>query len=711
MPSIVVFSDSKKIEESLTSLLDESESLLLADSERLFRSLAVKPSGPELAKLLDAATVVIIDVSGVRVAQLERLFNIAARDRGLPVLFVSNNEISSQIPQSILLGTFASKSISDLKSFDLLRLVMEGERRIEFREQLLKRLGLENLVKDVACNLSVPINHKNPRSIPLFDSLKQISEHLGALEARVFSLSREDNTFSLFQKWISGVEEPGLISSDKTSTSSFPWLIQRLKAGDFVFINNPEDLPSYAQVEKSSLKAEAHSHCIYVPLFAGGEVEGFMTLFFDKGLPKISDDEKTQLEDLSKVIGNYLSRYQKWLVLNSRFEFMKKEIRESEDKFHYVLDSFPEPFLVAAEDGKIIFANSALENLTGFKTSEVLGKKTYQVFYPEHLVKENPQVKEEYEEYKRFMETLYPRRLRGVAEIYTVRLYRKDGRLRVVETRGAPLKTASGEVVGSIGMFVDKTAANRREEESFLIEKTKLLQEAFKNIAVELSDDLEQIESTVTELSRHIVLPDEVRSSLKALRFPIERAIKADEQLSLLTKVDSDSTEPDLSDCQAFFEENLRLISECLGQGVQIFPNFEENLPPVKISKGELLTILLLMTKITGSADNYYLWGGILEEQERIDLTLSQSKYVCLGGSASEAKLSTDMYESTGDLTKTLKELANKIGGKAIIEESSPGDIIVKVMIPSAGQIKGNAVPDLIDQENILPNTRFSNSR
>jgi len=117
------------------------------------------------------------------------------------------------------------------------------------------------------------------------------------------------------------------------------------------------------------------------------------------------------------------------------------------------------------------------------------------------------------------------------------------------------------------------------------------------------------------------------------------------------------------------------------------------------------------MTKITGSADNYYLWGGILEEQERIDLTLSQSKYVCLGGSASEAKLSTDMYESTGDLTKTLKELANKIGGKAIIEESSPGDIIVKVMIPSAGQIKGNAVPDLIDQENILPNTRFSNSR
>ncbi len=682
MQSLLIFSNSHQLSKSLERIKRESTSPCLKELRFTLKSFE-----EDWSTALDSACSAIVDSASLSLNQLERLFKVAVEEKGLPITLITNVDNDIEIPKSIKLTAFTSKDISSFSEENLVRLVLEGKRRVNFRESLEKNTVLEVLIKDIACKLVEPINPKAEFNEPLFHAVRLISKKFNAIESRLHILSDDRSSFSVLQKWTPGLSIPQPPSQNETSLSSFPWLMQKLQTKNIVSIECPENLPSYAQAEKSALRAEKNPRSIEIPLFHKEAMEGYLSLFFEGSLPLLNVYQKKQLEVLSKALGNYIARYRNWKNLNSRIDYMKKEIRESEGKFHYVLDSFPEPFLAADESGKIIFVNSAMENLTGFEASEILGKQAYQVFYPEYLRESSADIAREYLDYKQFMDGLFERRRRGISDLYTVRLYRKDGQLRVTETKGAPLKSASGEVVGSIGIFTDKTAINKREEDTFLVEKTKLLQEAFVNIASELSQDLEQIESSVNNLTKLKLITEKVSSDLKS---PIKRAIQADNQLSMLTKKESADSTPRIDSCELFFNENIRLISECLGPAVKIRPSFEETLPALLVSKEDLLTIFLLMTKISGTAEDYFIWGGIVEEQERLDLNLAEGKYVSLGASSNKTTSHDEGYDLSTELTKTLTEITNKIDGKVDVEEKDDGNVMVKVYIKASDSVAGD---------------------
>ncbi len=688
MQSLLIFSNSHQLPKSLEEIQAISTSPCLKEL-----SLVPKAFDEDWPKILDSLCTAVIDSSSLSLNQLERIFKLTVEERGLPVILLTSEDNDINIPQSLKLAAFACEPITDLNEEDLARLVLEGKRRISFRRSLEKNTVLEVLIKDIACKLVEPINPKAEYNKPLFYAVRLISQKFNAIESRLQVLSDDRSSFSVLQKWTPEIRIPQPPSQNETSVSSYPWLMQKLQNKNIVTIECPENLPSYAQGEKSALKAEKNPRCIEIPLFHGEDMEGYLSLFFENSPPILNVYQKKQLGILSDALGNYIARYRNWKHLNSRVDYMKKEIRESESKFHYVLDSFPEPFLAADESGKIIFVNTAMENLTGFEASEILGKKAYQVFYPEYLRESSADIEREYQDYKNFMDGLFERRRRGISDLYTVRLYRKDGQLRVTETKGAPLRSASGEVVGSIGLFTDKTASNQREEDTFLVEKTKLLQEAFVNIASELSQDLEQIESSVNNLAKLKLITEQVSCDLKS---PIKRAIQADNQLSMLTKKESADSVPRIESCESFFNENLRLISECLGPAVKIRTSFEENLPPLLVSKEDLLTIFLLMTKISRTAEDYFIWGGVVEEQERLDLNLSEGKFVSLGASSNKTTSHDEGYDLSTELTKTLTEISNKIGGKVDVEEKNDGNVIVKVFIKTSD----NGAGDLSNSNN-----------
>ena len=125
-------------------------------------------------------------------------------------------------------------------------------------------------------------------------------------------------------------------------------------------------------------------------------------------------------------------------------------LRDSEEKYRWLLEQLSEGVLVCDLDGVITFVNPRMADMLGYGADELLGRKDLVFMGEEDSV---------------LYRACAERRANGIGEQHEIQLVRKDGSHAHFMVSGTPLTNRDGEIVGSFGVLSDITEWKRAQEE------------------------------------------------------------------------------------------------------------------------------------------------------------------------------------------------------------------------------------------------------
>ncbi len=162
-------------------------------------------------------------------------------------------------------------------------------------------------------------------------------------------------------------------------------------------------------------------------------------------------------------------------------------INLSKEILEYIIDFLPDAMFAIDREGRVIKWNKAVEELTGVKASDILGKGDYEVAVPFYGYKRPVLAHYAMEIDKSDIEKSYSTiKVEGnvlIAEIYVpFPGYRKDGAW--LWGRAAPLYDKDENIIGAVEVVRDITQRKKMEEERLLLERKIFEDEKEKSIEI-----------------------------------------------------------------------------------------------------------------------------------------------------------------------------------------------------------------------------------
>jgi PAS domain S-box-containing protein len=168
-------------------------------------------------------------------------------------------------------------------------------------------------------------------------------------------------------------------------------------------------------------------------------------------------------------------------ALLARTQDLSRRLQEREEFYRSVLESLGEGVLITDREGRILYANSTVECLTGYSRAELLGAVSHELLTP----------REQWPAMRRRLKE----RLGGREEAYELEHIRKDGERHWVSVRALPYRNARDEIVGTIGLLACiKQRKNLEIENEYLQEELRGNYRAILGDSPALKKVLAQIE-------------------------------------------------------------------------------------------------------------------------------------------------------------------------------------------------------------------------
>jgi PAS domain S-box-containing protein len=126
---------------------------------------------------------------------------------------------------------------------------------------------------------------------------------------------------------------------------------------------------------------------------------------------------------------------------------------EREEFYRTILDSLAEGVIITDGEDQILYANTRMQEISGYSPDELMGRIGYEVLSPS-------------KNWNRMRRRLRER-LSGSAENYEHELIRKDGRTTWVKVGATPYRSAIGRIQGTVGTLscIDRQKSLERENE------------------------------------------------------------------------------------------------------------------------------------------------------------------------------------------------------------------------------------------------------
>jgi PAS domain S-box-containing protein len=110
---------------------------------------------------------------------------------------------------------------------------------------------------------------------------------------------------------------------------------------------------------------------------------------------------------------------------------------QKEELYRTVIESLAEGLLITNEHSRVIYANSRVEEITGYSKDEIIGAISYQLLTPK--------------EHWPVMEQRLKDRMSGKTEFYEHEIFRKDGTRHWISVKATPYRNGQGEIIGTVG--------------------------------------------------------------------------------------------------------------------------------------------------------------------------------------------------------------------------------------------------------------------
>jgi PAS domain S-box-containing protein len=279
----------------------------------------------------------------------------------------------------------------------------------------------------------------------------------------------------------------------------------------------------------------------------------------------------------------------------STFTDMTEQYRlqKAEQHAKVVLDHISEGVITVNNDGIINGFNSGAEQMTGYKTEDVMGKSYDEIFIKGRTMFTKLTLtlntNKEYKDYKRKIETEY-----GIVFMLVSTKILRDG---------------DGRKIGAMAIYKDITKIERLEEQIRQSDKLAVVGELAAGTAHEIRNPLTSIRGFVQLLLNDFPEGAHQRQYIELILSEITRINNIIKEMLLLAK----PSDPKLEkvDFSRITNETISLIgAEAVMHGVEIKTFYEEIIPNLFIDPSQIKQVLI---NIMRNAIQAMPQGGILE--------------------------------------------------------------------------------------------------
>ncbi len=300
---------------------------------------------------------------------------------------------------------------------------------------------------------------------------------------------------------------------------------------------------------------------IAIPVPAGEEVCAVIAFFAFE-----SREEDARFIELISAVGAPLGSL-----------IRRKRLEEERARLSFVIEQAAEPIMITRRDGTIVYANAAVERVTGYAASEVLGQTP-------RLFKSG---KQDQAFYKRLWGTILSGRVWHGEAINR----RKDGSLHTVEHHIAPVRGPDGGVTHFVSIWQDITA--RKEMEAQLRQSQKM--EAIGQLTGGIAHDFNNLVTMVLGRSeialRHLDPEHPVRKDIEIIETTARRAAGLTRQLLAFSR--KQVLQPKVIDLNALVTGMVRLLKPLIGARIEVVAALSPGLGGIKADPSQIEQVLL----------------------------------------------------------------------------------------------------------------------
>ena len=270
--------------------------------------------------------------------------------------------------------------------------------------------------------------------------LEDIGKLSGASRAYLFLFNEDGATMDNTHEWCAEGVSPQIDNLKSCPMDMAPWWMKKLRNNETIHIIDVSKLPVEAQAEREILENQDIKSLLVLPLYIGGELNGFIG--FDNVIKTGSgtDTDITLLRLSSEILGSALERKK-----------AEETLRRSKEFAENLIASMRGGFSILDRQGVHLNVNTALCHMTGFTREELIGAGPPHPYWP----------KEEYEN----IEKAIQKTLGGEFEDFELIFKRKnDERFPVIVTPSW-ITDEEGNVISYFATVKDITERKKAEEE------------------------------------------------------------------------------------------------------------------------------------------------------------------------------------------------------------------------------------------------------
>ncbi|MHA1638163.1 MAG: PAS domain S-box protein, partial [Candidatus Thorarchaeota archaeon] len=130
---------------------------------------------------------------------------------------------------------------------------------------------------------------------------------------------------------------------------------------------------------------------------------------------------------------------------NTERNLALEALSKSEQHYHELIENVPGGVAIADNDNRFIYVNPAFLTILQYEKDEIIGMSVFDTIIPEH---HNKTIDES------------QKRRGGVSSAYDVTMITKYGERRTTTLSAVPQRDENGQIIGSIGLFIDNTERN-----------------------------------------------------------------------------------------------------------------------------------------------------------------------------------------------------------------------------------------------------------
>ncbi len=409
---------------------------------------------------------------------IEEIEHLISRKRDFSVRY-RIVALNGQVKWVFSRGKFVLNAHKEAERLDVF--VSDRSGQFEAEEKLRQEMQLQDLLIKVSStyiNIGLEEVEDNVQR-----SLEELGQFVGADRAYIFDYDFMSQTTSNTYEWCAPGIEPEIQNLQEVPMEYFPQWVNAHKQGQAFYIPDVSELVGEEELGlREILEPQGIKSLIAIPMLYQDELLGFVGFDSVRNKHEYSEKERKLLFVFAQMLINVRNR-----------QIWERQIRIQEEKYRNIIENMNLGLLEIDLNDEILFANQSFCEITGYGLDELKGRFSSEIIIDRSL---NP---------------IMAYSLTASEELaykgFEIETQNKHGERVWWFISKAPNYNDRGELMGSIGIFLDITEQKQLEKE--LSEAREVAEQAAKakelflaNMSHEIRTPLNVIIGMVRQLNK-----------------------------------------------------------------------------------------------------------------------------------------------------------------------------------------------------------------